>query len=165
MRFIGATICIFNNKLQKISFKNSFIWKSEKRSKKDLQSFCKVILLTPIYVLTPKWYHYQIVFFQQISKALLKHHWYFVTCSVTYVMITNVYYVHLVAFKVAISIANLQFLIWYIYTCPGSIETCFSQRVEWELQFLLYTLLSFLQYSKKRLMEEKEFKSSLKNKI
>jgi len=27
---IGVTICIFNNKLQKISFKNSFIWKSEK---------------------------------------------------------------------------------------------------------------------------------------
>jgi len=27
---INATICIFNNKLQKISFKNSFIWKSEK---------------------------------------------------------------------------------------------------------------------------------------
>ncbi len=27
---IGATICIFNNKLQNISLKNSFIWKSEK---------------------------------------------------------------------------------------------------------------------------------------
>jgi hypothetical protein len=31
---IGATICIFSNKLQNISFKNSFIWKSEKRLKK-----------------------------------------------------------------------------------------------------------------------------------
>jgi hypothetical protein len=30
---IGATICIFNNKLQKISFKNSLIWKSEKTKK------------------------------------------------------------------------------------------------------------------------------------
>jgi hypothetical protein len=28
---IGATICIFNKKLQNISFKNSFIWKNEKR--------------------------------------------------------------------------------------------------------------------------------------
>ncbi len=27
---IGATICIFDSKLQKISFKNSFIWKNEK---------------------------------------------------------------------------------------------------------------------------------------
>jgi hypothetical protein len=27
---IGATICIFNNKLQKISFKKKFIWKNEK---------------------------------------------------------------------------------------------------------------------------------------
>jgi hypothetical protein len=24
---IGSTMCIFNNKFQKISFKNSFIWK------------------------------------------------------------------------------------------------------------------------------------------
>jgi hypothetical protein len=30
MWFIGATICIFNNKLQKISFKNSFVWKNDK---------------------------------------------------------------------------------------------------------------------------------------
>ncbi len=34
MLSIGATICIFNNKLQKISFKNSFIWKNEKWLKK-----------------------------------------------------------------------------------------------------------------------------------
>jgi hypothetical protein len=27
---IGVTICIFNNKLQNISLKNPFIWKSEK---------------------------------------------------------------------------------------------------------------------------------------
>jgi hypothetical protein len=32
MWLIGATICIFNKKLQKISFKNSFIWKSGKKS-------------------------------------------------------------------------------------------------------------------------------------
>jgi hypothetical protein len=31
MWYIGASICIFYNKLQKISFKNSFIWKSEKK--------------------------------------------------------------------------------------------------------------------------------------
>ncbi len=30
MWYIGATICIFNDKLQKISFKNSFMQKSEK---------------------------------------------------------------------------------------------------------------------------------------
>jgi hypothetical protein len=35
---IGATMCIFSNKLQKISFKNSFIWKSDLK-KKDSQSF------------------------------------------------------------------------------------------------------------------------------
>jgi len=27
---MGENICIFNNKLQKISFKKNFIWKSEK---------------------------------------------------------------------------------------------------------------------------------------
>jgi len=31
--YIGAIICIFNNKLQKIWFKYSFIWKSEKARK------------------------------------------------------------------------------------------------------------------------------------
>jgi hypothetical protein len=30
---IGATTCIFNKKLQKISFKNSFIWKWKKTLK------------------------------------------------------------------------------------------------------------------------------------
>jgi hypothetical protein len=29
-QYIGKIICIFNNKLQKVSFKNSFIWKSVK---------------------------------------------------------------------------------------------------------------------------------------
>jgi hypothetical protein len=38
---IGATICIFNNKLQNISFKNSFIWKSEKGLKKINSPFVK----------------------------------------------------------------------------------------------------------------------------
>jgi hypothetical protein len=32
---IGATICVFNNKLQNISFKNSFIWTKWKKTKKD----------------------------------------------------------------------------------------------------------------------------------
>jgi hypothetical protein len=32
---IGATICIFNNKLQNISLKKKFIWKNEKKTKKD----------------------------------------------------------------------------------------------------------------------------------
>ncbi len=38
---IGATICILNNKLQNISFKNSFIWKSEKWLKKTHNPFVK----------------------------------------------------------------------------------------------------------------------------
>jgi hypothetical protein len=51
---IWTTICIFINKLQKISFKKAFIWNSEKGLKKDSQSFCKVISLAPIYILAPK---------------------------------------------------------------------------------------------------------------
>jgi hypothetical protein len=47
---IGATICICNNKLQKISFKKKFIWKNEKGLKKT-QIFCKIFFLAPIYVL------------------------------------------------------------------------------------------------------------------
>ncbi len=39
--FIGATIYILNNKLQKISFKNSFIWKSEKWLKMTHSLFVK----------------------------------------------------------------------------------------------------------------------------
>jgi len=38
---IGATIFIFNNKLQKVSFKNSFIWKNEKGQKKTHIPFVK----------------------------------------------------------------------------------------------------------------------------
>jgi hypothetical protein len=41
MWYIGATICIFNNKLQKISFKNSLIWKSEKGLKRTHGPFVK----------------------------------------------------------------------------------------------------------------------------
>ncbi len=36
---IGATMCIFYNKVQKISFKNSFMWKSEKRLKRTHNPF------------------------------------------------------------------------------------------------------------------------------
>jgi len=38
---IGEIIYIFNNKLQKISFKNSFIWKNEKILKKAQSPFVK----------------------------------------------------------------------------------------------------------------------------
>jgi len=48
---IGKTICIFNNKLQKISFTNYFIWKNEKKLKRIHNPF--VIPLDPIYVLAP----------------------------------------------------------------------------------------------------------------
>jgi hypothetical protein len=41
MWFIGATMCIFNNKLQKISLKNKIIWKSEKRLKRTHSLFVK----------------------------------------------------------------------------------------------------------------------------
>jgi hypothetical protein len=39
MWYIGAIICIFNNKLQNISFKYSFIWKSIKDYKKTHDLF------------------------------------------------------------------------------------------------------------------------------
>jgi len=39
MWYTTATICIFNNKLQKISLKNSFIWKKMKKTKKNSQLF------------------------------------------------------------------------------------------------------------------------------
>jgi predicted phosphoadenosine phosphosulfate sulfurtransferase len=38
---IGATICIFYNKLWNISFKNPFIWKNEKLKKKIHNPFTK----------------------------------------------------------------------------------------------------------------------------
>jgi hypothetical protein len=38
---IGATICIFNDTLKKTSFKNSFIWKSEKWWKNIHSPFVK----------------------------------------------------------------------------------------------------------------------------
>jgi hypothetical protein len=41
MWYIGTTICISNNKLKKISFKNSFIWKSEKWLKRIHNPFVK----------------------------------------------------------------------------------------------------------------------------
>jgi hypothetical protein len=49
---IGATTSIFNNKLQKILFKNSHM-KNEKKTKKHSHSFCKVIPLVPLCVPTP----------------------------------------------------------------------------------------------------------------
>jgi len=47
MLFIGAIICIFNNKLQKILFKKKFIWKNEQGLNKIHSPFVIVILLTP----------------------------------------------------------------------------------------------------------------------
>ncbi len=41
MWYIGATICIFTNMLEKVSFKNSFIWKSEKGLKRTQGPFVK----------------------------------------------------------------------------------------------------------------------------
>jgi hypothetical protein len=38
MWYIRATICIFNNKLQNISFKNSFTWKNEKKKIKRIHN-------------------------------------------------------------------------------------------------------------------------------
>jgi len=49
---IGATTCIFNNKLQNISLKKIHM-KKWKKTKKDSQPFCKVILLAPFYILAP----------------------------------------------------------------------------------------------------------------
>jgi hypothetical protein len=39
--YIGTTICIFNNKLQKISFKKSFVQKNEKGLKMNHNLFIK----------------------------------------------------------------------------------------------------------------------------
>jgi hypothetical protein len=41
MWYVLEIICILNNKLQKISFKNSFIWKNEKKLKKIHNPFVK----------------------------------------------------------------------------------------------------------------------------
>jgi hypothetical protein len=38
---IGATICIFNKNLQKISFKINFVWKNEKGLKRTHGPFVK----------------------------------------------------------------------------------------------------------------------------
>jgi len=48
MWYIRATMFVFNNNLQKKSFKKSFVWKSEKKLKKNSQSFHKVISTTPL---------------------------------------------------------------------------------------------------------------------
>jgi hypothetical protein len=50
---IGENISIYNNKLQKISFKKKNHMKKWKKTKKDCESFCKVILLAPFYILAP----------------------------------------------------------------------------------------------------------------
>jgi hypothetical protein len=50
---IGAIICIFNNNLQKISFKKKFKWKNEKWLKR-IHILCKVIPFAPVYILAPK---------------------------------------------------------------------------------------------------------------
>jgi hypothetical protein len=41
MWYIGATICIFYNKLQKVSFQKKFIWNNEKKLKKTHNPFVK----------------------------------------------------------------------------------------------------------------------------
>ncbi len=41
MWFIGTTMCTFNNKLQKKSFKNSFMWKNGKDSKRIHNPFVR----------------------------------------------------------------------------------------------------------------------------
>ncbi len=41
MWYVLEIICILNNKLQKISFKNSFIWKNENKLKKIHNPFVK----------------------------------------------------------------------------------------------------------------------------
>jgi hypothetical protein len=42
--YIGTTICIFNNKLQKVSLKNSYMWKNEK----DYKRLAILLLSNPI---------------------------------------------------------------------------------------------------------------------
>jgi hypothetical protein len=81
MSSIGGII--FNNKLQNISFKISFIWKSGKDWKKNLESFCKVIQLAPIYDVSYHlyvWYfkifiHCMMIFFFQNTKLWVFTMW------------------------------------------------------------------------------------------
>jgi hypothetical protein len=49
---IGAIICIFNNKLQNISLKKKSYEKA-KKTKKDTQSCCKVIMFAILCVPAP----------------------------------------------------------------------------------------------------------------
>ncbi len=46
-------MCIFNDKLQKISFKNNSYKKVNLKKKKDSLSFCKVVPLAPLIVSKP----------------------------------------------------------------------------------------------------------------
>jgi hypothetical protein len=52
MWYIGATICVFNNKLQK-KIQKFFHMKKRKGLKKGSQSSCKVIPLAPLNVFLP----------------------------------------------------------------------------------------------------------------
>jgi hypothetical protein len=54
MWYIGATICIFNNKLQKNSLKFFLLMKKRKGQRKDEQSFHKLIPLAPLNVFAPQ---------------------------------------------------------------------------------------------------------------
>jgi hypothetical protein len=54
MWFIGATICIFNNMFQNISFKDSFIWKNEK----GLKRFHSLFVINIVQLVGPIVCHY-----------------------------------------------------------------------------------------------------------
>jgi hypothetical protein len=70
MWYIGATIYIFSNKLQKISFKFFFIQNNEKKLKEKSQSFCKVIPLAPLIVFTP---NFKMIITFSWMENVLKH--------------------------------------------------------------------------------------------
>jgi hypothetical protein len=53
MWYIGATICILNNQLQKLSKKN-FIWKKWKGWKNESQSLYRTISLVPLNIFAPR---------------------------------------------------------------------------------------------------------------
>jgi len=63
---------IFNNKLQKYFIQNFFHMKKWKGLKKNLESFCKVIQLAPIYVLVPIFLGFNMMFHTIYMFDILK---------------------------------------------------------------------------------------------
>jgi hypothetical protein len=71
--YIGATICIFNKKFEKKLTKKFFHTEKWKRTKKDSQSFCKIISLAPLIIFAPKCWYNGLMFLYVILECILHH--------------------------------------------------------------------------------------------